>query len=73
MSGANSYHGFASESDYHEHYTLLALVEAGSSQAEKVRMGKRIREIDDCRVFVETRIYSATRLTPHSTTENEDG
>lgn len=55
MDNDDNYHGYESESDYHEHHTLLALIEIENCEAARQVMRGRIDIILKRRVFVETR------------------
>lgn len=50
MSAPDPYHGYASESDYHEHHTLLAELEKAATHRERRAIRKRIREIKAAKV-----------------------
>lgn len=51
----DEYHGYATESDYHEHYTLLAEIERSSDLLEIKEMLDRIDVILESRVYIESR------------------
>jgi len=56
MSGVDqSYHGYATESDYHEHYSLLGLLEGEQDAGEHSSTLDRIKEILDRRTHIEIR------------------
>ena len=40
------YLGYASESDYHAHHTLLAMLECEQDQAERAEISQMIEEIE---------------------------
>ncbi len=48
--GSDEYHGFASESDYHEHHTMFALLEGAGTHRERREIRARIREIEAAKV-----------------------
>jgi hypothetical protein len=52
------YHGYATESDYHEHYTLLAEIERETDQTEIDSMKSRISVIVSRKIYNEVRTYT---------------
>lgn len=51
----DAYHGYATESDYHEHYCLLGSLEVERDHAERQAIQARITEILDRRIYAEVR------------------
>ena len=51
----DEYHGYASESDYHEHHTLLALIELETCEDNTLEMLSRIEDILSSRTYIEVR------------------
>jgi len=51
----DAYHGYASESDYHEHYYLLGELEVTPCPIEREAIKTRIIRIMDRRIYIEVR------------------